>query len=253
MIDDSHATTSGSNSLQLDSDNCPSMPFVGPTNKHRYLIASDSRKLREHVREEVVGVPLVHTNQSRIIVLERMSDKTKARLVEVSLPDRDSRISERPEADRHARCINQMEQAKYGGAVDEVTVGDNVIGATVTAPSQSKPAVPSSAKTRRPKEANPLSNKKPKKVLEAERKEKDRRRLEIEQRTAEKRKASEDGVPAVKTTGASAVPLRAASIHKATSPSEVGDGDERKPKRRRRGGRGGGGGGSSSQSALVDA
>ena len=57
---------------------------IGPNNKHRYILASDTRALRDHLRAEVAGLPLVHTNQSRIIVLEPMSDKTRAAIDEVS-------------------------------------------------------------------------------------------------------------------------------------------------------------------------
>lgn len=56
---------------------------IGATNKHRYMLASDTRSLRRHLNAEVAGIPLIHTNQSRVIVLEPMSDITKARIQEV--------------------------------------------------------------------------------------------------------------------------------------------------------------------------
>lgn len=58
---------------------------IGPTNKHRYILASDSKKLRAHLRDEVAGIPLVHTNQSRVIVLEPMTALTKERIEQVSV------------------------------------------------------------------------------------------------------------------------------------------------------------------------
>lgn len=56
---------------------------AGATNKHRYMLASDSRALRRHLNAEVAGIPLIHTNQSRVIVLEPMSEKTRERVQEV--------------------------------------------------------------------------------------------------------------------------------------------------------------------------
>lgn len=49
------------------------------------MLASDSRGLRRHLNTEVAGIPLIHTNQSRVIVLEPMSEKTRDRVKEVSL------------------------------------------------------------------------------------------------------------------------------------------------------------------------
>ena len=60
----------------------------------------------------------------------------------------------------------------------------------MTGPPAANSVVPG-AKRRRPKEANPLSNKKSKKVLEAEKAEKARRTREIEERTMQKRKERE--------------------------------------------------------------
>lgn len=75
---------------------------LGQTNKHRYLLASDDKKLRNGVREDVPGVPMVHTNQSRVIVLEPMSERTRRRVEEVSKHGRVGR--------RRARASGATEQ-----------------------------------------------------------------------------------------------------------------------------------------------
>lgn len=143
---------------------------VGPTNKHRYIIASDSQTLRRELREKSLGVPVVHANQSRVIVLEKMSDKTRQR-------------------------IEEIERSKYAGAAlasGSSASAANIIGGGSGGenadPSSSTPAAVSSSTGivrggNRPKAPNPLSNRKPKKVLEEEKREKERRTREIEERT----------------------------------------------------------------------
>lgn len=56
----------------------------GPTNKHRYVLASNSQPLRNWVRAEVPGVPIVHSNPRGILVLEPMSDLTRDKIQGVS-------------------------------------------------------------------------------------------------------------------------------------------------------------------------
>lgn len=50
--------------------------FVGDTNKHRYVIASQSQPLRSKLRS-IPAVPLVHINRA-VMVLEPPSDTTLA-------------------------------------------------------------------------------------------------------------------------------------------------------------------------------
>ncbi|CAO1613408.1 unnamed protein product [Sympodiomycopsis kandeliae] len=165
---------------------------IGPNNKHRYILASDDRQLRKYLNEQVAGIPLVHTNQSRVIVLEPMSDLTKAKMQE-------------------------LERVKFSGLTptaateedsdadeDDGKMAENVI--VQSSSQQSNQAGPSSVSqkpvrggpgpstlppNKRKKEANPLSNKKSKKVIEAEKAEKARRTREIAERTEAKRKARE--------------------------------------------------------------
>lgn len=228
----------------IDGDECLKS-VVGATNKHRYMLASDSRKLRAHLREEVAGIPLVHTNQSRVIVLEPMSDVTKKR-------------------------IQEIESSKLGGsrASDSseaaASLGDNVIVAESSEPALSQNGSgPSSSKTivrggNRPKAPNPLSNKKPKKVLEQERLEKEKRTQEIRERTeanrAKKRKAEEE---AREDTTSSSLATKSQEEpqqrrDRKSSPARELDDDQTRKKRRKRGGRGAGGSKSNTTPATVD-
>lgn len=48
---------------------------IGPTNKHRYTMAVQSGKLRQHLRS-VPGVPVIHFNDRGVMVMEMPSDAT---------------------------------------------------------------------------------------------------------------------------------------------------------------------------------
>lgn len=67
----------------IPSDECLA-EVIGPANRHRYIVASDSQGLRRELREKVAGVPVVHSNSSRVVVLEKMSERTQERIKEVS-------------------------------------------------------------------------------------------------------------------------------------------------------------------------
>jgi U3 small nucleolar RNA-associated protein 23 len=60
--------------------------FIGDRNKHRYVLAVESAALRSKIRNEVVGVPVVHTNDRNVLVMEPMSDLTRQRCDEVRYP-----------------------------------------------------------------------------------------------------------------------------------------------------------------------
>lgn len=52
-----------------------SVCFTGPANKHRYTMAVQSGKLRQHLRN-VPGVPVIHFNDRGVMVMEMPSDAT---------------------------------------------------------------------------------------------------------------------------------------------------------------------------------
>lgn len=161
----------------IDGDACLK-EVIGATNKHRYLLASDSKKLRNQIRGEVVGIPMVHTNSSRVIVLEPMSEITRLRVAE---------IEQGKVAGSTASLPSNVVSAK-----DSSSIAGPSTGAAITSEEASAAAYASSAKKRKVKEVNPLANKKPKKVLEAERAEKERRTREIAERTEANMKAREE-------------------------------------------------------------
>lgn len=55
----------------------------GDRNKHRYVLAAGSAALRSKIRNEVVGVPIVHANDRNVLVMEPMSDLTRKKCDEV--------------------------------------------------------------------------------------------------------------------------------------------------------------------------
>lgn len=59
------------------------LDMLGTTNKHRYVLASDSPALRSAVRRDVLAVPVCHHNERKVMVLEPMSEKTQARCEEL--------------------------------------------------------------------------------------------------------------------------------------------------------------------------
>ena len=56
------------------SDRCRHRVDAGGTNKHRYVLATQSLELRQHLRA-VPAVPIVHMNRS-VMILEPVSDAT---------------------------------------------------------------------------------------------------------------------------------------------------------------------------------
>jgi rRNA-processing protein FCF1 len=56
---------------------------AGDRNKHRYVLAAGSAGLRAKIRNEVVGVPVVHANDRNVMVMEPMSRLTKEKCDEV--------------------------------------------------------------------------------------------------------------------------------------------------------------------------
>jgi U3 small nucleolar RNA-associated protein 23 len=58
--------------------------LLGPTNKHRYTMAVQSGKLRQHLRN-IPGVPVIHFNERGVMVMEMPSDATLKQKDTVSL------------------------------------------------------------------------------------------------------------------------------------------------------------------------
>lgn len=203
----------------IEGDECLKS-VVGPTNKHRYMVASDSRTLRSHLRDKVAGIPLVHTNQSRVIVLEPVSDKTKAKIREIE--------------------TSKLEGNANGSLASRPLGGNVIVDGGEASYSAPKPIVRGG---NRPKAPNPLSNKKPKKVLEQERLEKEKRTRDIQERTeanrVKKRKTEESVAAMPATTNV------LGGLMEQTSLGAVGEHKTHRRKRRKRGGkrsRGGKGG-----------
>ncbi|WFC94320.1 hypothetical protein MBRA1_000950 [Malassezia brasiliensis] len=103
---------------------------IGPTNKHRYMLAANEPPLRRALRRVVPGLPIVHYSQS-VLVLEPMSDVTE-------------------------RYIATMEVNKSA-----ISSTERKLLAQDTEAEASQPAL-QPVKRKRPKAPNPLSVKKPK-------------------------------------------------------------------------------------------
>lgn len=103
---------------------------IGPTNKHRYMLAANEPPLRRALRRVVPGLPIVHYSQS-VLVLEPMSDVTE-------------------------HYIAHMETNKSA-----ISSTERKLLAQDTEAEEPEPA-PQPVKRKRPKAPNPLSVKKPK-------------------------------------------------------------------------------------------
>lgn len=110
-------------------------PLSGPTNKHRYTLAVQSRKLRNHLRT-IPGIPLIHFNERGVMVLEPPSEATT----------------------RHKETLETGRLREQ--LTTQAIVADNI----VTGPIATTPILPSTVtpRTRKagPKAPNPLSIKK---------------------------------------------------------------------------------------------
>lgn len=62
----------------------PSLSSKGSSNQHRYILATDSASIRHHLRNNVLGVPVLHHNDRGVMVMEPMSDLTQTRIEQVS-------------------------------------------------------------------------------------------------------------------------------------------------------------------------
>lgn len=63
----------------------PRRPPSGPENKHRYVLATQSVPLRNHMRAGVPALPVMHIKRG-VTVLEPMSDVSVRRKAQVRLP-----------------------------------------------------------------------------------------------------------------------------------------------------------------------
>ncbi|PWN91891.1 hypothetical protein FA10DRAFT_265719 [Acaromyces ingoldii] len=128
------------------------LDVLGPTNKHRYVLASDSAGLRAAVRRDVLAVPVCHHNERNVLVLEPMSDKTRLRCEEL----------ERAKLDLSAgRTVLGKRSGDIVGLDDDdgehhrdVDADEDAAG---TVHDKAKVALP---RKKRPKGPNPLSVKK---------------------------------------------------------------------------------------------
>lgn len=127
------------------------LDVLGPTNKHRYVLASDSAGLRAAVRRDVLAVPVCHHNERNVLVLEPMSDKTRLRCEEL----------ERAKLDLSAsRTVLGKRSGDIVGLDDEDGEHHNADAdgeAAGTGQDRAKVALP---RKKRPKGPNPLSVKK---------------------------------------------------------------------------------------------
>ena len=73
----------GESSTSLRCSQSETYSYVGDSNKHRYVIASQSTPLRQQLRQ-IAAVPLVHVNRS-VMILEPPSNATLAQKEKVSL------------------------------------------------------------------------------------------------------------------------------------------------------------------------
>lgn len=176
---------------------------------------------------------MVHTNSSRVIVLEPMSEITRVKVAEIEQGKVSGSTGDLP-----SNVVSTKDSSSIAGPST---------GAAITSEEASAAAYASSAKKRKVKEVNPLANKKSKKVLEAERAEKERRTREIAERTEANRRAREEEERqqqlAAEKQGLVEVDRVQPSRVDIVEESEQADGDEGgasgPKKKRKRGGRGG--------------
>ncbi|KAE8228328.1 hypothetical protein CF326_g6744 [Tilletia indica] len=108
---------------------------VGGSNKHRYILGTGRLKLRTGVGKECVGLPVVHPNETGVLVMAPMSEATKAR-------------------------VDELERAALKGPATAPLPENVITGPTPAAPSSSAPTP--QPKKRKAKAPNPLSVKKKK-------------------------------------------------------------------------------------------
>ncbi|WRT70915.1 uncharacterized protein IL334_007914 [Kwoniella shivajii] len=120
----------------IDGNDCLK-DVVGQTNKHRYVLASQSLALRTAL-QNVPGLPIIHFNRTGVLVLSPPSTAT-------------IREKNKNEESRRLDGIKEMQ-----GVVD----GENVLGASTVLPGSANLAVG----RKKVKGVNPLSVKKKKKV-----------------------------------------------------------------------------------------
>ncbi|KZO92185.1 hypothetical protein CALVIDRAFT_504728 [Calocera viscosa TUFC12733] len=120
----------------LEPDECMTA-VVGPSNKHRYVVATQSESLRRKMRE-VEGLPLIALNRA-VMVLEMMSEKSKGK-------------------------IRAMEEEQLAAPKEEVAALKPALKAAEKATEADKPPVAPVVRKKKPKGPNPLSirKKKPK-------------------------------------------------------------------------------------------
>ncbi|PWN40474.1 hypothetical protein IE81DRAFT_349212 [Ceraceosorus guamensis] len=69
----------GHKEVHLSSQDCIKS-CIGATNKHRYVLCSNSFALRQYVRQQIAGVPCLHTNPTGVLVMEPTSTQTMHRV-----------------------------------------------------------------------------------------------------------------------------------------------------------------------------
>ncbi len=136
--------------------------MIGVRNKHRYIVATQDRGLRNTLRD-IPGVPLVYINRS-VMILEPPSratldikvrgEKEKMGLTKDEIKVLKKRI---PISSKDGKSGNVVTESSGIGALDE-GADEGVDGP------QEQPDRPKRKRKRGPKEPNPLSIKKPKTV-----------------------------------------------------------------------------------------
>ncbi|KDN42995.1 hypothetical protein K437DRAFT_237454 [Tilletiaria anomala UBC 951] len=144
-------------------DECDCLASViGPTNKHRYVLASDQPRLRRKLRVGVPGVPLIHCNQTGVLVMEPMSDLTARKMLQV---EQAKLALAHKEGSANAAAAAAAAAAALVSSGDSPLADDTPGARSVNTPSLGAIAQPAQAQAKKrkgPKQPNPLSMRKPK-------------------------------------------------------------------------------------------
>ena len=127
---------------------------LGSTNKHRYTMAVQSAKLRQHLRN-IPGIPVIHFNERGVMVMEMPSDATIKQKESVSLYSCSSRNRTEVGAPQleNAKLTEQL--AKPMPTLDNVIIGENTVPQPAPQPVRSRKVS---------KAPNPLSQRKKKDI-----------------------------------------------------------------------------------------
>lgn len=192
----------------------------GDTNKHRYVIASQSQPLRQTLRQ-IPAVPLVHVNRA-VMILEPPSEKTK---------EMKEKASSGPLSHTTAQLIvflrRQSDEAKLLPP-EPIPLPASVAGPSTSVDTGTHPV----KKKKGPKGPNPLSVKK-KKAVDSGRKgdssdkkggkgkEREKEKVEIGKKRRREEEIQSDSTPAKRIAFASAASPTSVNTAKSTVPVAV--------------------------------